>query len=83
MIGFTATPTFQYDDLMHTNYALKIAETSCPNFLKRQDISFYKEISNFIASCKSEQGYSFNSSGPPNVFATCYVPDSLTSGGLI
>ncbi len=69
--GYVASTAYIYPDLMHTYYALRLAELVCPRYLKRKKKSYFKKINSFVNSCKADYGYGFRQRMAPNVFSTC------------
>jgi hypothetical protein len=72
-IGFSGHPKYKEGDLMHTNYALKLADIVSPEYLKSKDKKFFSGILNFRDQCKSGDGYAFKPNWQPNVMASCYA----------
>lgn len=69
--GFSAQKNDIDGDLMHTYYALRLIEKLFPNYLDKQNKSYYTQLHNFLISCKSGNGFAFKKDSAPNVFSTC------------
>lgn len=82
--GFVARPEYEYEDIMHTFYALKLAEMVCPSYLSAKGAPFLESVGRFVGSCKATAGgttgYRFRPAPKfaPHVFATCLARNIAT-----